>query len=110
MVEIECPTCETRFTVTRKLKEGDRLECPRCGEMFRVTATDPLEITYWDEEQDENDEYEDSLEELARTGDEAWSGFPEDEENPEFELPEQSPLFGEEEEQDQSPDHGPEDN
>jgi hypothetical protein len=102
MIEIECPTCEFQISVSRKLKVGDRLECPGCGEMLRVLSVDPLEIDYWEEgeeEQDEDDVYEEELpEELPSNNGLAGRGVGEEEENDYFELPEKSSLFEDEEE------------
>ena len=110
MIEIECPTCESQISVSRKLRVGDRLECPGCGEMLRVLSVDPLEIDYWEEEEQEEEEddddeeedddvYEEELpEEFPSNNGLAGRGVAEEEENEYFELPEKSSLFEDEEE------------
>ena len=64
MFEIECPTCEERFSASREPEVGAKLECPKCGELLKVVCDDPLEISYWD---DEGKEDEDSDELLGNT-------------------------------------------
>lgn len=109
MFEIECPTCEERFSVSREPEVGDKLECPGCGELLRIICDDPLEISYWDDEDEEGEEpnsYEESLDEVQGLGEKSGRPvFPEDEP---IELPERSTLFndpdeeGEEEEDEAS--------
>lgn len=104
MFEIECPTCEARFSVRRELKVGDKLECPECGELLKVICDDSLEISYCDEEEGkEPDSYEESLDEVQGSGKKSGRPvFPEDEENEPIELPERSTLFDDADEEEES--------
>lgn len=92
MFEIECPTCEKKFGVPDKVREGYRIECPQCGELLRVVSVDPFEIEYWDEEEEEEEQDFEALEELEEE-DLGHTMYPDDEENENFEPPERSTLF-----------------
>jgi hypothetical protein len=87
MIEIECPTCENRIKVSRKLSVWDKIECPLCGEKLQVVSVNPLVVEYYEEdEQDEESCCEEDVEyKNAYQID--------DEENEIFELPEKSTLF-----------------
>ena len=98
MIEVECPTCETRFIVSGKKEVGNKVECPSCGELLRITTLDPLEVDYWDEEEEEEEEATPEEPIVEDTSEIIEEEFPrevniEDEENESFELPEKSPLF-----------------
>ncbi|MCK4333320.1 hypothetical protein KAX06_00875 [candidate division WOR-3 bacterium] len=103
MFEIECPTCEERFSASREPEVGAKLECPKCGELLRVICDDPLEISYWDDEEEEGEEpesYEESLDEVQGLVEKSGRPvFPEDEENETIELLERSILFNDSDEE-----------
>lgn len=113
MIEIECPTCETRFSVMRKVEVGDKVECPECGELLRVASVSPLEVEYWEEEEEEEEEEDytaaEDSEELLELGEEFSRGVNiEDEENENFELPDKSSFMNETEENDEEEEGGDE--
>lgn len=96
MTEIECPTCETRFEVTRELGLGDKVECPECGELLRVTSLAPIEVEYWEEETEEEDELNPGEGDLLNIEEDYVKRIGvEDEENETFELPGKSTLIEE---------------
>ncbi len=96
MIEIECPTCESKIIIQKKLHVGDRIECKECGEILQILSTNPIEVDYWDSSEGEDSDlyaYYLSDDELSDIG---LSKFTSkcDEENESFELPDSSSLFG----------------
>jgi lysine biosynthesis protein LysW len=68
MPTIVCPTCEARFTVSRDLEVGDKVQCPECGEMLRVRSLDPIYVEYTYDDEDYG--YEDYRKEYNRWNEE----------------------------------------
>ena len=71
------------------------MECPQCGENLRVDSLNPLDLSYWDEEEEtEEDDYQDSYEQMLEKETEFTPSTTfEDEENQDFQLPDKSSFL-----------------
>ncbi|HNT78635.1 MAG TPA: lysine biosynthesis protein LysW [Anaerolineae bacterium] len=67
-----CPSCEGEIKLTRKVELGQRIRCPLCLEDLEVVETNPVELDWaYDEEEEWDDEWEEEEEE-AEDEDSSW--------------------------------------
>ena len=52
-----CPVCEELIELDA-VALGNEVECPECGELFVITSTDPLELSYAYDLEDEGEFYD----------------------------------------------------
>ncbi len=68
-----CPSCEGEIKLTRKVELGQRIRCPLCLEDLEVVETNPVELDWaYDEEEEWDEEWEDEEEEEADEDDSSW--------------------------------------
>jgi alpha-aminoadipate/glutamate carrier protein LysW len=59
-----CPECDAEVEVDEfDVDLGDPLSCPECGQSLVVSSTNPIELDFSVEENDDEDESDDGLEE-----------------------------------------------
>jgi alpha-aminoadipate/glutamate carrier protein LysW len=60
-----CPECDADVEVDEAdVDLGDEISCPECGQTLVITNTDPVELDFADDDdEDDEDEEEDDLEE-----------------------------------------------
>jgi alpha-aminoadipate carrier protein LysW len=60
-----CPECDAEVEVDEAdVDLGDEVSCPECGQTLVISNTDPLELDFApDEDEDEEDEDEDEVDE-----------------------------------------------
>lgn len=51
--KLRCPLCGAKIEPSRKLKLRSRVVCPDCDEELEVTALDPLQLAWVDNEYDD---------------------------------------------------------
>lgn len=54
-----CPSCEGEIKLTRKVELGQRIRCPLCLEDLEVVETNPVELDWAYDEEEEWDDWED---------------------------------------------------
>ena len=53
---VECPDCGQEITLQGAIKVGRRVTCPNCEADLEVVETVPLELSWYYEEPEEDDE------------------------------------------------------
>lgn len=53
-----CPNCDARFQLDEEVRLWSRVTCPECGADLEVIELDPLELDFYMDYGEEEEEYE----------------------------------------------------
>ena len=57
-VSVECPDCGEAFQIRGDVRLGRRLTCPNCDAELEIIETDPVEVDWYYEESDDDEQEE----------------------------------------------------
>jgi lysine biosynthesis protein LysW len=65
MATTTCPECDAEVEVDEVDADiGDEVSCPECGQNLVVSGTDPIELDFADEDEEEDDDEPDDDDDL----------------------------------------------
>ncbi len=54
----ECPACESRIEIGRKLRIGQITTCPACRERLEVVRLNPIVLDWMSEDNDDSEDWD----------------------------------------------------